>query len=104
MPQTTTTHHPRQPNQSIVQRVPVAVQVKTGNILSNDRQTTKLPQTYMEVTLRCLLHLLATLKQRYPKSLVKLAYSKMDLLLLYEDLSECDNLPQNSTKVGEGGR
>ena len=52
MLQLTTIHRPLQPNlrKSVAQRLPVAVQVKTGNILSKDGQTTKLPQIYMELT------------------------------------------------------
>ena len=47
----TTTYRPRLLNlkKSVVQRLPVAVQAKTGNILSKDGQTIKLPQIYMAV-------------------------------------------------------
>ena len=51
----TTTQRPRPPNlkKSVAQRLPVVAQVKTGNILSKDGQTTKLPQTFMGVTSKC---------------------------------------------------
>ena len=54
-----------------------------------------------------MLHLLAALKQRHPKSLVNPVFYKRKSKLPQEDLRECENPPPNSTWLileGEGNK